>query len=256
MVTARMGIYLLALSPLHVGGDEGRFGYEETIVVRRTYRNYVPYVPGSTVKGVLRTAACYVAKLVGATCCWAKEPTEIVDRHSKMGMPCDVCRIWGYPGHRGMLSVTDFVLVDGIPTTMLRLTHIEIDDYTGRAKEGALYVMDYVPAGTLFRGMLELEMERPVDLTLVLSSMYILEYVGMGRGGIVRAYLESLEFRDIGKKKLEVKDENDLRKALTQAYGSVSEVELTVKLYRELHLPPEPELDLLKELSAPRVWRW
>ncbi|GHS91110.1 type III-B CRISPR module RAMP protein Cmr4 [Planctomycetales bacterium] len=54
MPTAKM-FYLHALSPLHVGAGRG-LGYIDLPIVREKVTNY-PYVPGSSVKGVIRDHA-------------------------------------------------------------------------------------------------------------------------------------------------------------------------------------------------------
>jgi len=71
---------------------------------------YVPYVPGSSFKGALRSATSRIAEAYGFTSCGFIDPEMINEAH-KSGV-CDVCRLFGYPsaGVGGCVSVSDLEL--------------------------------------------------------------------------------------------------------------------------------------------------
>jgi len=115
-------------------------------------RAEVLYIPGSSVKGALRTAASRVAAAYGFTSCGQVKPELIAKAHA--GGPCDVCRLFGYPGDdpsaASRVWVSDFNPV-GEPRTVT-VVRVGLDDRTLTAREGVLYSMEHLLPGSEFEG--------------------------------------------------------------------------------------------------------
>lgn len=194
-----MSLLLVPLTSLHVGGGEAVRASELSIV--RDGRG-MPFIPASTVRGALRTAAHYAAmslrerfglRLVSCGC---KEPSEITRAHRRLGVTlCDVCRVWGSPGYESPLKVYDFrVAIGSLAPTIYSTVKVSIDDYSLSKREGALYTIEYVAPGTPFLGKVELDLEdlQCQHVLLLLEAMRLFEAFGPGRQGIARLYIVGL----------------------------------------------------------------
>lgn len=179
--------------PWRIGtGDKPPKGSREPIPLRRLGGQ--PVVPGSAMKGLLRSRAEFILRSVGVT------PAPCADK------PCDVekcwtCRVFGYGGGqdsddrsvgaRAAVRVADAVVADPVPA---QRTHVAIDRFTGGALDGALYTMEVLEAGSFplaverLPGAVDDELARQVRavLRLVLEDLND-GIIGMG-GGIARGY--------------------------------------------------------------------
>ncbi|MEZ0345910.1 MAG: RAMP superfamily CRISPR-associated protein [Infirmifilum sp.] len=150
---------------------------------------YELYVPGSSVKGALRTAASRVAPAYGFTSCGEVDPEKIKEAHKKMGDPCDVCKLFGWPEGRSAVFFSDFRLV-GSPTTNF-LTRISLDNKTLTAKKGFLYTTEHLLPGTEFEGVVRLDEQAARLLPLLLLAIAELRTGRFGRRSVVDAKLEN-----------------------------------------------------------------
>jgi CRISPR/Cas system CSM-associated protein Csm3 (group 7 of RAMP superfamily) len=179
--------------PWRIGtGEKPAKGSREPIPLRRLGEQ--PVVPGSTVKGLLRSRAEFILRSVGVT------PAPCADT------PCDsekcwTCRVFGYGGGqdsadsavgaRAAVRVADAVVADPVPA---QRTHVAIDRFTGGALDGALYTMEVLEAGRFplaverLPGAVDDELARQVRavLRLVLEDLND-GIIGMG-GGVARGY--------------------------------------------------------------------
>jgi len=135
-----------------------------------TPNGYSYYVPGSTVKGILRTEASRIAAFYGFSSCGEIEPGRIRSAHSRIGEACDVCKLFGYPEESGLeglsaVYVSDFRVV-GSPKPIV-MTRVSLEDETLTAKEGALYTMEQLPPGTEFEGTIKLREGNLLPLLLL-----------------------------------------------------------------------------------------
>jgi len=215
----RMSLILVPLTSLHVGGGDA-IRASELSIVRDEHED--PFVPASTVRGTLRTAAHYAVKSLGErlglnlVSCGCKEPNEISEAHRRLGIEaCDVCKVWGFAGYESPLRISDFTLaIQAPPPTVYSLTRVSIDDYTGSKRERALYTMEYVVPGTPFQGQLELDLRglECKHLLLLLEAMRLFEAFGPGRQGVARLYIWGLKVGD-----KHVQDPNEAAKAVVEA---------------------------------------
>jgi CRISPR/Cas system CSM-associated protein Csm3 (group 7 of RAMP superfamily) len=97
-----------------------------------------PAIPGSTLKGIVRSHAEYICRVVGVTACTDQTCGE-----------CRPCRIFGSGGEenakRGAIVVHGAVIEN--PTVEKKRPHVAIDRFTGGYKDSALYTDELVVAG-------------------------------------------------------------------------------------------------------------
>jgi Uncharacterized protein predicted to be involved in DNA repair (RAMP superfamily) len=196
----RFRIRLRAMSFLTVGGGVPDVMGSDIVHVRKTVvdgngTRTVVYIPGSTVKGVLRTNASRVAAAYGFSTCNEVEPASISKNHEKMKEVCDVCKLFGRPGDEPHVSskvyVSDFTS-EVAGNNRILVTRVSLDDSTLTARRGALYTVEHVLPGTEYVGEVRVEESEGVKslLPLLLLSIAELRLSVLGRGGLVDAILE------------------------------------------------------------------
>lgn len=134
-------------------------------------------IPGSTIKGVLRTALLRISELLGY------HDIEKSIYPAKIGPSEDIaCRLFGKPyGPSSKVSVMSTYL----PVRLGRMTHVKIRDSTRTALEEGLFSAEYLPIGAEFEAVI-----RGEDLTLeeaeaLFSAIAGLKYERIGRAGMV-----------------------------------------------------------------------
>jgi len=150
----------------------------------------VLYVPGSSVKGALRTAASRVAVAYGFTSCNEVRPRLIAEAHS--GVPCNVCRLFGYPDDDPLAAsriwVSDFNPV-GEPRTVI-VARVSLDNRTLTAAEGTLYSMEHLLPGSEFEGEVRVDESARDLIPLLLLAIAELRTGSFGRRAVVDAKVE------------------------------------------------------------------
>jgi len=150
----------------------------------------VPYIPGSSVKGALRTAASRVAVAYGFTSCSEVEPELIEKAHA--GKPCDVCRLFGYPGDNpsamSRLWISDFNPVEEPKTTII--VRVTLDNRTLTAVKGALYSMEHLLPGSEFVGEARVDDEAKSLVPLLLLAIAELRTGRFGRRSMIDVKIE------------------------------------------------------------------
>jgi CRISPR/Cas system CSM-associated protein Csm3 (group 7 of RAMP superfamily) len=148
------------------------------------------YIPGSSVKGILRTAASRVAAAYGFTSCGETRPELIAKAHA--GAPCDVCKLFGYPSDdpsaASRVWVGDFNPV-GMPRD-ITVARVGLDDRTLTAREGALYSMQHLLPGSEFEGEVRLDESARDLVPLLLLAIAELRTGRFGRRSVVDAKVE------------------------------------------------------------------
>ncbi|MBC7092212.1 MAG: hypothetical protein H5T50_09970, partial [Nitrososphaeria archaeon] len=116
---------------------------------------YKYYIPGSSIKGALRSSASRISNAFGFKSCGEINVESIRKAHEKNGL-CDVCRLFGYPGssEASLIYISDFDLVNDVET--LVTSGIRIDDATGKVAEGALFMIEKMPVNAEFLGRISL----------------------------------------------------------------------------------------------------
>jgi len=144
---------------------------------------------GSSIRGAMRSAISWAISkglVQGYNSCGEIEPQRIEEAHEKMsekGLSCDVCDLFGYPNHEGLIRVGT-AEIEGDQKWVL--TRVSIDDRTLKAREGFLFKQEVLRPGTEFK--FEVELPSSTDCRLVrlaLLSVYYLRLWRIGMGGMV-----------------------------------------------------------------------
>lgn len=166
--TLRLSLKMKAESPLRVGA--GRSVAKMTLVdlpvlVIRKDGSDVPYIPGSTLKGVFRSSSEFVAKSSGVEVCMMGEGCkERYDRELQENIKsgridgvrktlskyCLACKIFGSATFRSHIYFSD-AYPDSTPSRSVK-SGIAIDRKSGAVKGGALYFVEFINPGATFHG--------------------------------------------------------------------------------------------------------
>ncbi|MEM1558298.1 MAG: RAMP superfamily CRISPR-associated protein [Thermoproteota archaeon] len=138
--------------------------------------NRVLFIPGSTVKGVLRTALIRTAHLFGHKVSPSVYP---------VGKPLSndiVVSLFGGPSQpRSKITVDSCIIEDSTNV----VNHVRIDDKSKTAEEEGLFSVEYLPIGSSFKVKIEghnLNLEESRALFL---SILELKYERFGKSGLV-----------------------------------------------------------------------
>ncbi|MEM3032341.1 MAG: CRISPR-associated RAMP protein Csx7 [Nitrososphaerota archaeon] len=140
---------LLNETPLSIGYGKSPFGAVDNPVVRRGNR---PYIPGSSLKGVLRSEAERLANSFFSQerVCDIMNPKEELDRmdnEKEAYKPCIVCRIFGGPTIASHVTIHDAYPADDSYHIEVR-RRVAINRITGGQHPGKLFDVEQVDPGT------------------------------------------------------------------------------------------------------------
>ncbi|MEM0456815.1 MAG: RAMP superfamily CRISPR-associated protein [Nitrososphaerota archaeon] len=146
-----------------------------------------PYVPASTLKGVLRTALTRITDILGYDCLVKSvEPSRLAET----GPNDIVIRLFGRPhGPKGKLRFTPVVLDEKVH----RLTHVRIDDKTRTAEPGGLYTAEYIPIGYKFKAKVEAEELSLEEAEALFAAIAALPYERVGKAGLLDVKIDMVE---------------------------------------------------------------
>ncbi|SDK57362.1 CRISPR/Cas system CSM-associated protein Csm3, group 7 of RAMP superfamily [Actinopolyspora mzabensis] len=138
---------------LHIGAGEPETDSESGKLISQALRRDEDefLVPGTSLKGVLRSRVEYICRVVGAAACTGGDCGR-----------CRPCRIFGFSGkeahtRRARIAVHDSTVTDHVAE---RRQHVAIDRFTGGARPKLLYTDEVVTAGRFRLRIDELE---PLD---------------------------------------------------------------------------------------------
>jgi CRISPR-associated protein Csm3 len=181
-------------SPLRVGGERGSSDTSD-LPVLRDHRGR-PYIPGSSLKGVLRSGAERILRGAGLGAC------DIIA--SPCGGPpgsaaledldalCRVCRLFGSPHLGARLFVGDLAAAGDVPTVVR--DGVAIDRNELRVAGNLKYDYEVVSPGARFDGQLRLDDPAPGDVGLVLRLLDLLDAGVLTVGGGASRGLGRLRF--------------------------------------------------------------
>ena len=143
---------LTLLTPLHIGSPKTEFELEKVDMPILKDTQGQPYIPGSSLKGKVRSEAERIARKEGKTICMPPD-TKRMCGTTAPGNLCICCRIFGTAGEN--ISVASKVRFrDAYPNVRvsetLTRTGIAMDRGTGTVARGALYSIEGIPSGTKF----------------------------------------------------------------------------------------------------------
>lgn len=163
-----------------------------------TFSNGIPYIPGTNIKGVMRTEAERIIKSVkkDIKCRITGDWEQVVDKDEKKGIltceelktggyGCDVCSLFGVPNvegggsyREGKLRIFDFCAQSKV--TPLQRMHVSIDRETQSNRGGGLYSTRVVPSGFEFTGYIILKNLNKDEERLFYASMHSMLHYGLG----------------------------------------------------------------------------
>jgi CRISPR-associated protein Csm3 len=127
--------------------------------------NGIPYIPGSSLKGVLRSEAERYARSIGEKVCdilnpkgengelrWKKEKEERKEAYE----PCIICKIFGGPTIFSRARFFDCFPSNGKYSTSL-IQRVSISRITEAQSPGRLFEVEFIEPGTNFDFKLEIE---------------------------------------------------------------------------------------------------
>lgn len=144
-----------AVTPLHIGSGKPELEIGEVDMPILRTPDGQPYIPGSSLKGRVRSEAERIARERGMEVCNPPDTRAMCGTIKKDKSPeefCICCRIFGTAGEVSVASKVKFR--DAYPLgevkSVLERTGIAIDRVKGTVAKGALYTIEAVPAGTKF----------------------------------------------------------------------------------------------------------
>ncbi len=137
-------------------------------------------IPGSSLKGVLRTSLIKVAGLLGRT-------NVSHSPHPEKIMGTIDSQIFGEPGRPSKVTVEDTYL-NGRKAEIQ--THVKINDKTRTAEEGALFTVSYLPIGNRFTVHLKAENLTLEEARLLLAAIVEMNYERIGRAGVISVKID------------------------------------------------------------------
>jgi CRISPR-associated RAMP protein (TIGR02581 family) len=162
--------------PLSIGSGKKPFGIIDNPIVRmKRIRNGIskeePYIPGSSLKGVLRTEAeRFVRTIYGDTpdnvCDIFKAANEKdsekqrereEEKENKDYKPCLICSIFGGQTIASRIKVGNAFLTNYDDKSVSTITKVSINRLTGAAASGKLYDVEYLSPAQEFSWSLRFE---------------------------------------------------------------------------------------------------
>jgi CRISPR-associated RAMP protein (TIGR02581 family) len=212
---------LIALTPISIrAGKTIQIGGSDNPVVR--YADGRPYIPASSLKGILRAEAERFARAIGEFVCDIMNPNgengelKRKDEEKDKYKPCIICKIFGGPTVASHLIIEDALPVDG--WRIDRIMRVSINRYTGGQHLGRLFDVEYICPGTKFSWNIRIENLDIFDDTpeakilkylfkkLSSGDLYVGGYKSVGFGRIKAEFKNVTKFRL--KKDGEIKEED------------------------------------------------
>ncbi|MEM3162020.1 MAG: CRISPR-associated RAMP protein Csx7 [Candidatus Bathyarchaeia archaeon] len=195
-----------AVTPLHIGSGKSEMEMGEVDLPVLTAPDGQPYIPGSSLKGRVRTEAERIARQKGIEVCKPPEVRNMCgSKKTNTAELCICCRIFGTAGNLSVASKVKFrdAYPIGKVETLLERTGIAIDRETGTVAKGALYTIQAVPAGTCFKLEIVAENLSGEELKLLKAALKSVEDSALGgsstRGfGKVKIKIDNVRERTAG----------------------------------------------------------
>jgi CRISPR-associated RAMP protein (TIGR02581 family) len=229
--------YLISLelvneSPLSIGMGKSLWGAVDNPVIKM---DGVPYIPGSTVKGVLRAEAeRYARSVYGVNeVCDILNPAgpngeeKLQDLKEKYE-PCVVCRVFGGPTIASHLTVYDAHPTSSYAIEVRR--RVSINRLTGGQHPGRLFEVEQVDPKVKWEMMLEIEnidivkIEENVDKRLGEIFNYLIRKMlieGVALGGKKSVGLGLVKSSLKGVKRITIKNGRYFIEDVTEAYKKI-----------------------------------
>ncbi len=146
--------------------------------------SYTPYIPGSSVKGALRSAASRIAEAYGFSSCGRAVSKYLLD--------CEVCGLFGRENTpHPKLFFSDFV-PEGEMVKFVR-TNVRLSDSSLTAEEHALFSVERITYQTVFTGRIDFYNLGDREVALLLLALAELRLGRFGRASSVDVMVENVK---------------------------------------------------------------
>jgi len=228
----KLEISIACKTALHIGSGETEVVSDAPVVKTASGE---PFIPGSSLKGKLRSAVEGMAQPLdltacmldysysGVKCCgapdWSMENKDQIDLIRKEKnekdklrnieqITCDVCQLFGSPLKASKVFVSDGICTDWTGIFEVR-DSVVIDRDSETAAENLKFNYEVVPAGTKFSFMIEIE--DPQDKELALIGAVLLSWQqGFLLGGMTARGLGRMEIEEIVAWEVDLTDKTQL----------------------------------------------
>jgi CRISPR-associated protein Csm3 len=144
-------------TPLSISSGKTGFGSTDNPIIRV---NNMPYIPGSSIKGVLRSETeRYARTTIGDNAvCNILDPQDEKERQEKLGKqyePCVICSIFGGPTISSHIFFSNAPLVYNSRVSVVR--HVSLDRRTGAGFPSKLYDVEQIDKGAHFTLTVQLD---------------------------------------------------------------------------------------------------
>lgn len=213
---------LTAIDPIHIG-SAGAEVLDPTQVDNSVLKdlNGLPVIPGSSIKGVVRSYFEAVMRSVGKNACDCMDSknkcvtdndmksfrgSEIDKAQQAYNQSCDVCKLFGGTALASKLQFKDSTYIGDVCVYEHR-DGVGIERETGAAKRGAKYDFEIVPKGskftfTLIAENLDDEQKKYLDFILKTLENGELSVGGKTTRGLGRIQLSDVNRDDVDVSKL------------------------------------------------------
>ncbi|GIU84526.1 MAG: hypothetical protein KatS3mg008_1301 [Acidimicrobiales bacterium] len=198
-VVTVLDLELVCLSGLRISGPSDRDDVD--IPVHRDHRGE-PLVPGSSLKGVLRSLAERVLRakdpglacdVIADPCPKGKKPEEVTEE--MLAELCWCCRLFG-SHHMGGRAAFGDLTTDSAATVVRDGVGIDRDEL--KAADKVKFDYEVVVPGSKFTGEVRIEDPEPGDVGLVLGLFDLVEQGAAGLGGGTTRGLGRVSLRCVG----------------------------------------------------------
>lgn len=136
-------------------------------------------IPGSTIKGILRTSLIRISSLLGHNITPTVHP-------EKMNSKDIVTSLFGKPDSEGKIFVRNVFL----DSNTITLTHVKLNDKTNTCEEGKLFSTEYLPHNFEFEVLIELYDVSSEEFRSLMAAIAELNYERFGQAGIVSVRID------------------------------------------------------------------
>ena len=207
-------------SAFHLGS--GKVGvFSDALIQRR--KNGMPYVPGSSLAGVLRTQVENLSKTI-------TNQEACLDQSCGK---CPACSLFGFardtkdngniPGRASRITIGDARLLDaGIPRQMEMRQHVGINRFTSVAQDQLQFDHEIAPGGLRFELDIEIESPTTDDLKILYGVFNIWKEIGLEIGGRTTSGLGASQLIDINLVGIDFSNPDHLKQYLLESQNGYS----------------------------------
>ncbi|MEM3714653.1 MAG: CRISPR-associated RAMP protein Csx7 [Nitrososphaeria archaeon] len=166
------------LTPLSICSGKKGLGAVDNPIIKR---NGVPYIPGSTLKGVLRSEAERYARNFWNVCDilnpkGTNGELNLKEKYKENYEPCVICRIFGGPTYASHFYIFDANPIDNNYSIGVRRM-VSINRVLGGQHPGRLFDVEYVEPGCKWDAKMKLDNLDPLKSDKPEDELKVLKYV-------------------------------------------------------------------------------